>query len=111
MIKIRLALRALFKSPFLTIVAIVSLALGIGANAAIYSLFDQLLRRPMPVAAPDMLVNLSAPGPKPGSTSCSNAGVSGAYGSPSAPSNSVVMPWPTFGSLRGFASNGKSRPN
>src|SRR5262249_17386432 len=47
---------------------------GIGANAAIYSLFDQLLRRPMPVTAPDRLVNLSAPGPKPGSTSCSNAG-------------------------------------
>jgi predicted permease len=74
MINIRLALRALFKSPFLTSVAIVSLALGIGANAAIYSLFDQLLRRPMPVTAPEMLVNLSAPGPKPGSTSCSNAG-------------------------------------
>ena len=66
MINIRLALRALFKSPFLTSVAIVSLALGIGANAAIYSLFDQLLRRPMPVTAPEMLVNLSAPGPKPG---------------------------------------------
>ncbi len=74
MINIRLALRALFRSPFLTSVAIVSLALGIGANAAIYSLFDQLLRRPMPVTAPEMLVNLSAPGPKPGSTSCSNAG-------------------------------------
>ena len=54
MTQIRLALRALFKSPFLTSVAIVSLALGIGANAAIYSLFDQLLLRPLPVNAPEI---------------------------------------------------------
>ena len=74
MSNLRLAFRALFKSPFVTTVAIVSLALGLGANAAIYSAFDQLLMRPMPVAAPERLVNLGAPGPKPGSTSCSNAG-------------------------------------
>jgi len=74
MSNLRLAFRAIFKSPFLAAVAIISLALGIGANAAIYSIFDQLLLRPMAVAAPDRLVNLGAPGPKPGSTSCSNAG-------------------------------------
>src|SRR5438105_15256473 len=74
MMNIKLALRTLFKTPFATAVAIASLALGIGANAAIYSLFDQMLLRPLPVRAPEQLVNLAAPGPKPGSQSCSNAG-------------------------------------
>jgi predicted permease len=71
---IRLALRALFKAPFVTTIAILSLALGIGANTAIFSVFDQILRRPLPVPSPDRLVNLSVPGPKPGSTSCNQAG-------------------------------------
>ena len=71
---LRFALRTLFKTPFVTIVAIVSLALGIGANAAIFSLFNQILLKPLPVPEPARLVNLAAPGPKPGSTNCSNAG-------------------------------------
>jgi putative ABC transport system permease protein len=71
---IRLALRTLFKTPFVTMVAILSLSLGIGANSAIFSLFNHLLLRPLPVPHPDELVNLGAPGPKPGSNSCSNAG-------------------------------------
>jgi predicted permease len=74
MLNLKFAFRTLFKTPFVTIVAIVSLALGIGANAAIFSLFDQLLLKPLPVPAPDRLVNFAAPGPKPGSTSCSQAG-------------------------------------
>src|SRR5689334_1427904 len=74
MTNIKLALRTLFKTPFVTTIAIASLALGIGANAAIYSLFDQMLLRPLPVRAPEELVNLGAPGPNPGSQSCSNAG-------------------------------------
>lgn len=74
MINLKLALRTLFKTPFVTIVAIVSLALGIGANAAIFSLFHQMLLRPLPVHEPERLVNLSAPEPKPGSQSCNNAG-------------------------------------
>ena len=45
----KFALRTLFKTPFVTIVAIVSLALGIGANTAIFSLFNQMLLRPLPV--------------------------------------------------------------
>ncbi|MFO7692245.1 MAG: ABC transporter permease [Vicinamibacterales bacterium] len=68
------ALRSLFRSPFVTVVAIVSLGLGIGANAAIFSMFDQMLLRPLPAEDPDRLVNLAAPGPKPGSQSSSNAG-------------------------------------
>lgn len=70
----RLALRTLFKTPFVTAVAILSLALGIGANSAIFSLFDQMLLRPLPVPAPGELVNFASPGPKPGSNSCSQAG-------------------------------------
>jgi predicted permease len=74
MLNLRFALRMLFKTPFVTGVAILSLALGIGANAAIFSLFDQLLLKSLPVADPDRLVALEAPGPKPGSQSCNQAG-------------------------------------
>jgi predicted permease len=68
------AVRTLAKSPFVTLVAVASLALGIGANSAIFSLFDQLLLQGLPVEAPRRLVNLGAPGPKPGSNSCNQAG-------------------------------------
>lgn len=71
---LRHAARSLARTPALAAVAALSLALGMGANAAIYSLFDQVLRRPLPVRAPDRLVNLGAPGPKSGSTSCNDAG-------------------------------------
>ncbi len=71
---LKFAFRTLFRTPFVTVVAVVSLALGIGATAAIFSLFNQMLLRPLPVRAPAELVNLSAPGPKPGSTSCNQAG-------------------------------------
>ncbi len=72
--QIRIAVRHLVRSPFVTAVAIASLALGIGANAAIFSLVDQMLLRPLPVAEPGRLVNLKAPGPNPGSQSCSQIG-------------------------------------
>jgi putative ABC transport system permease protein len=71
---IKLAFRTLFRTPFVTIVAILSLALGIGANAAIYSLFNQLLLKPLPVADPARLVNIDAPGPQIGSNSCNQQG-------------------------------------
>ena len=74
MTNLKFALRTLFKTPFVTIVAIVSLALGIGANAAIFSLFNEVLLRALPVQQPDRLVNLGAPDPKPGSQSCGQAG-------------------------------------
>src|SRR4051794_1350715 len=74
MINLRIAFRTLFKTPFVTIVAVISLALGIGANTAIFSLFDQVLLRPLPVVHPEALVNVAAPGPKTGSTSCNQTG-------------------------------------
>ncbi|MCY4026109.1 MAG: ABC transporter permease [Acidobacteria bacterium] len=74
MTNVRLALRMLVKTPVVTSVAVVSLALGIGSNAAIFSLYSQFLLRPLPVVEPERLVNLEAPGPKPGSDSCTGQG-------------------------------------
>ena len=74
MISPRLALRTLVKAPVITAVAILSLALGIGANAAIFSLFDQMVLRSIPVYQPARLVNFASPGPKYGSTSCGSVG-------------------------------------
>lgn len=72
---LKYAVRTLLKTPFVSLIAIVSLALGIGANAAMYSMFNQLLQRDVAaVPNPAELVTLSAPGPKPGSTSCNDAG-------------------------------------
>jgi len=74
MSNLRLALRNLVKTPFVTSVAIVSVALGIGANSAIFSIFNQILLRPLPVSDPGRLVNLTSPGPRSGATSCGQAG-------------------------------------
>jgi predicted permease len=54
-----LAVRQLRRSPMFAATAVVSLALGIGANTAIFTLFDQVLVRPLPVRNPDQLVLLS----------------------------------------------------
>jgi putative ABC transport system permease protein len=56
---LRLACRTLAATPIVTLVAIVSLALGIGANTAIFSLADSLLLRPLPIPDPDRLVAIS----------------------------------------------------
>ncbi|HEX5106974.1 MAG TPA: ABC transporter permease [Vicinamibacterales bacterium] len=74
MTNVKLALRTLIRTPFVSSVAILSLALGIGATSAIFSLFNQFLLRPLPVADPAGLVNLGAPGPKPGNGSCNQSG-------------------------------------
>src|SRR4051812_50044917 len=66
MANLKLALRTLFKTPFVTAVAVLSLALGIGANAAIFSLFNQMLLRPLPVPQPNRLVNLEGSEPNGG---------------------------------------------
>ncbi len=71
---LKLAVRTLIRTPFVTGVAIASLALGIGANTAIFSLIQRLLLRSLPVNQPSQLVNIHAQGPNPGSQSCSQAG-------------------------------------
>ena len=63
---VRYALRGLRKSPLFTIVALASLAVGIGANTAVFSLMDQALLRSLPVKHPEELVLFSAPGPRRG---------------------------------------------
>jgi hypothetical protein len=54
--ELRLAVRALAAAPVVTAVAVLSLALGIGANTAIFSLVNSLLLRTLPVADPTRLV-------------------------------------------------------
>ena len=69
------AVRALARTPLVTGIAIVSLALGIGANAAIFSLFDQMLLRPLPVPDPGRAGEpRRRPDRSPARTSCGQAG-------------------------------------
>lgn len=55
---VRLSLRALVKRPAFTVVALISLALGIGANTAIFTLMQQVLLSKLPVPSPEQLVTL-----------------------------------------------------
>lgn len=70
---VRFALRNLRRSPLFVLVAVSSLALGIGANTAIFTLMDQLMLRLLPVHDPQQLVMISSTGPHEGSNRGSHA--------------------------------------
>src|SRR5437879_5260572 len=82
---LRYSLRNFRRSPVFTIVAVLSLGLGIGANTAIFGLLDQVILRLLPVKHPEQLVRLYASrGAFSGSTRC----------------NSDCLSYPTYRDLR-----------
>jgi putative ABC transport system permease protein len=80
---LRFSLRQIRRSPGFMVTAVLTLALGVGANTAIFSLLDQALLRSLPVRAPEQLVILSAPGKAwEGSSGNNGAGVEKSFSYP-----------------------------
>jgi len=82
---IRFAVRTLAKSPFFLVIAVLSLAFGIGANTAIFTLSDQLLLRQLPVRDPEQLVQIRITGGRLGNNN--GDGIR-------------TLSWPTYRDLR-----------
>jgi predicted permease len=66
---LRYGIRTLVKNPGFTVIAVMTLALGLGANTAIFSITDQILWRMLPVEKPEEIVVLRSPDPKIGRVS------------------------------------------
>src|ERR1700723_2053776 len=80
---LRFSLRQIRRSPGFMITAVLTLALGVGANTAIFSLLDQALLRSLPVHEPEKLVVLSATGKAwEGHSSDNGAGVERSFSYP-----------------------------
>mgnify|MGYP003622934528 CR=1 FL=1 len=84
---LRFAFRTLAKNPIFTVVALLSLGIGIGANTAIFTIMDRLILRALPVHDPKRLVLFQSPGPLSGFVETS-------YG------NEVSFSWPKYVQLR-----------
>ena len=99
---VRFAVRQLRRTPAFTLVAASTLALGIGANSAIFALVDATLLRPLPFRDPGRLVVLSGSAARPARAaarrrSISSTGTSGAArssGSPASRPASAAWSWP-----------------
>jgi predicted permease len=76
---LRFTIRSLRKAPVFVAVAVLSLALGIGATTSIFSLLYQVLLRSLPVQNPEALVVFHSDGPHPGSTRSDNSETSFSY--------------------------------
>ena len=72
--ELRHAARSLAHRPLVSAVAIVSLALGVGVNTAMFSVLNHVLLERLPVPSPDALVKLSSPGPRAGDWSTNISG-------------------------------------
>ena len=72
---VRYALRGFARRPTFAAVVVLTLAAGIGLNVSVFSVYDQLILRRLPVSNPTELVNFVGAGPQPGNRAC---GVQGA---------------------------------
>ncbi len=99
---LRYGLRMLRKNPTLTILATLLLALGIGANTAIYSFMDALLVRSLPVADPQSLVvlNWHVRGKKENPNSVVHGSSGYFYDDPKTGKTTGIFPYPAFELLR-----------
>jgi predicted permease len=80
---IRFGVRMLAKHPGFTAVAVLTLALGIGANTGIFTILHQVVLQRLPVPHPEQLVLLYSPGPKQGHVSSDESGAPGDEGAES----------------------------
>jgi hypothetical protein len=72
--RLKIAAKVLARTPGVTAIAILSLALGMGGTVAIFSIFYEFILHSLPIEKPGELVNFSAPGPRYGGTSCNQQG-------------------------------------